>query len=134
MQRVITLDGVIYVHENARRRRVRRAPEVRPEPLIEPDYLAEAPEEEPLAEVAAVVAEPEPELVAVQEPETLIPEPEAIPEPEPARVESQVAQSGSNSTTIVRTGWKAPPPGYAVEFGTGRVVPIHSYKGRMSYR
>jgi len=27
----------------------------------------------------------------------------------------------------------APPAGYAIEFGSGRLVPIHSMRGRMSY-
>ena len=117
MQRVITLDGVIYVHENARRRRVRAA---------EPSYLEAdpaVPESDP-AEPEADPAEPEP-LAEVAAVTTAVEEPEPPPEP-------VAAQPEKTSMTIVRNGWKAPPPGYAIEFGTGRIVPIRSYKGRMT--
>jgi len=114
MQRVITSDSVIYVHQNPVRRR-------RPS---EPTYLAE---------------DPEPDLEAMLVPEPVAAEPEPVSEPEPEPPQAQVkaetpqAQTGGSSVSIVRNGWKAPPPGYAIEFGTGRLVPMHSFRGRMTF-
>lgn len=144
MQRMITLDGVIYVHENPKRRRLR--------PVIEEPVMEAEPEEthgdyaepsadwssEPLvvaepeveAQVLEAEVEPEPEPVHVSEHPVAWPAAVASePEPEPAPTE----RPGRKTRTIVRSAQVAPPPGYAIEFGTGRLVKIHSYKGRMSY-
>jgi len=152
MQRMITLDGVIYVHENPKRRRRRPVIE---EPVLEveieerhgdyaepsadwspePVVVAEAGVEEQVVVAAAEVesesdfeSESEPEPVHVSEAPASWPAAVAS-EPEPA----PAARRGRNTRTIVRSAQVAPPPGYAIEFGTGRLVKIHSYKGRMTY-
>ncbi|HWI60623.1 MAG TPA: hypothetical protein VNT75_02160 [Symbiobacteriaceae bacterium] len=151
MQRLITLDGVIYVHQNPKRRRrpVYAEPAVIEAEAEEPEGAyaepsAEWSPEAELAEVAAVVEEPvaersESEYAAELEAE---PEPEPDPEPEPESWPAPVPEvepppiatfAGGNTRTIVRSNMVAPPPGYAVEFGTGRLVKIHSFKGRMTY-
>lgn len=170
MQRLITLDGVIYVHQNPKRRRrpvyeepavIEAEAEEEPEGAYSEPSAEWSPEPE-WAEVAAVMEEPvaraeevsdyEPEFEAELEPE---PEPEPAPEPgpelepdsepepvpaswpgpapDPVPEPAPVATFGGNTRTIVRSTPVAPPPGYAVEFGTGRIVKIHSYKGRMTY-
>jgi hypothetical protein len=114
MQRLITLDGVIYVHQNPKRRRVAAQAE-----SVETGAYAEP-------SVAWGVTEP----AADWESETsdgLSAEAEvaAVAEVEDGEVAAEVDEQ--NDAPHV------PPPGYAIEFGTGRLVKIHSYKGRMSY-
>lgn len=115
MQRLITLDGVIYVHQNPRRRR-RVAAQAAPaetgayaEPSVawgvtEPAADWESESSDGLSAVAEVAAVAEVEDGA------------------------DVAQVGQQTAAP-----QVPPPGYAIEFGTGRLVQIHSYKGRMTY-
>lgn len=44
-----------------------------------------------------------------------------------------VVPHGARIVTRARRHVPPPPLGWGIEFGTGRLVPIHSFKGRMSY-
>lgn len=48
-------------------------------------------------------------------------------------LDSFVVPGGARTVTRSRNHVPAPPLGWGIEFGTGRLVPIHSFKGRMSY-
>jgi hypothetical protein len=135
MQRLITLDGVIYVHQNPkrRRRRVERVVEASDAGEPAPEWEFEAGDGSAVeAEVAAVAEE-----TGVEAGIDLAPvewdDAETEGESSPSAEADQETEPAGNTRTIVRTASMAPPPGYALEFGTGRLVRIHSYKGRMTY-
>lgn len=113
-----TVGDVIYVHLTNRHRHAPQpvlpaAPEPEPEAVsllsVEPLTV-----EEPAVEAAEVLAEVAPETVAPA------PEPVAEAAPAPKRRPS------------VELGWsyRVAPQGYAIEFGTGRLVPIVYAGGR----
>lgn len=171
MQRLITLDGVIYVHQNPKRRRRPVYAEAGAETALEPEVTGSYAEPsgdwspEPVAEAAGepgalagagpepvpawsdpepVPAWSDPEPVAAwsdpdpapqSEPVAVFSDPPAWPAPAPApvAVPAPVSEAPEKKKRIVRSAVTPPPPGYAIEFGTGRLVPIHSYKGRMSF-
>lgn len=119
MQRLITLDGVIYVHQNPKRRR---------------RLAAQAESDVAGADVGVPVEAWEPEVTDESAEQAEV---AAVAEAE-AEFESGAAPPNGDETTgteeeSVQSAQMAPPPGYALEFGTGRLVPVHSYKGRMSY-
>lgn len=119
-QRLITLDGVIYVHELPRRRR-KPGRIAGPELVAEAESLASVEEDPDIADVAETqlpdVAELELAEVAAAPAEAV--EAESGPESQP---EAEAAPP----TTAGGPFYPATPPGYAIEFGTGNLVPIYA--------
>ena len=113
MQRLITLDGVIYVHQNPKRSRRRKAAPVEAGAYAEPSVAWGV--TEPVLDWESESSDglgAEAEVAGV------------------AEVEDRAAAAEAAVNTAAP---RVPPPGYAIEFGTGRLVKIHSYKGRMTY-
>lgn len=129
MQRLITLDSVIYVHENPKRQR--RAPAPVAEPAVSERAEPESAVKEPDLELEAT-SDGESGEQAVQAAAAPVAEPEVAEAPADESGYVEVQQQG-HTVRIVRSNPVSPPPGYAIEFGSGRLVPIHSFRGRMSY-
>lgn len=91
---------------------------------------------------AELAAEPEAEPEAEAEaaaPEFAAPSPrQATRSGEPPNgagtlVLNTAVPGAPRTVTRARRTPAPPPPGWAIEFGTGRLVPLHGFKGRMSY-
>lgn len=117
-QRLITLDGVIYVHELPRRRR-KPGRFAGPELVAEAESLASVEEDPDIADVAETQL---PDVAELELAEVAAAPAEAVEAESGPETEAEAAPP----TTTGGPFYPATPPGYAIEFGTGNLVPIYA--------